>query len=233
MFAEAGNRAVRSSFVKFDANPKQTNDSTSCNKPRGVKAARRNLRFESDIASSNGTEKRPAAGVNVCGISRIEVRVLSKPSLTIRVPERQRGIMVNQRLTCSMTTHDVVDHPAHHAADEDGQRSGDGEVRADSEGKRTDAEKFNDDDEGDTKQHQGPGQFAREDAIDDGGHQAALRSSGLFAADALNPLDFDLASGGVVEILAVLERSRADGVEQDVLVGVRELCFGLIVSPVW
>ena len=44
----------------------------------------------------------------------------------------------------------------------------------------------------DSEQHESPGQLAAEDAVDDSGHEAALRGGGLFAADALDPLDFDL-----------------------------------------
>ena len=92
------------------------------------------------------------------------------------------------------------------------------EVGADGEGEGADAEEFDDDDEGDTEQDEGPGEFAGEDSVDDGGHEAALRGGGLFAADALDPLDFDLAGGGVVEVLAVVEGGGADGVEEDVTV---------------
>ena len=72
------------------------------------------------------------------------------------------------------------------------------------------------DDEGYAEQDERPGEFAAEDAVDDGGHEAALRGGGFFAADALDPLDFDLAGGGVVEVLAVGEGGGADGVEQNV-----------------
>ena len=66
------------------------------------------------------------------------------------------------------------------------------------------------------------GKFAGEDAVDDGGHQLALGGGGLFAADALGPLDEDLVGGGVHEVFAVGERGGADGVEQGVAVAVAD-----------
>jgi len=57
----------------------------------------------------------------------------------------------------------------------------------------------------DAEEDEGPGELAGEDAVDDGGHEAALRGGGAFAADALDPLDLDAAAGGVVEVLAVLD----------------------------
>ena len=93
------------------------------------------------------------------------------------------------------------------------------EVGSDGEGERAHAEEFDDDHERDTEQDQGPGELAGEDAVDDGGHEAALRGGGFFAADALDPLDLDLAGGGVVEVLAVCDGAGADGVEEDVGVG--------------
>ena len=133
-----------------------------------------------------------------------------------RVPEGDGGVVVDLGLPCGVATHGVVDHPAHDSADEDGEGGGDGEVGAYGEGEGADAEEFDDDDEGDAEEDEGPGEFAGEDAVDDGGHEAALRGGGFFAADALDPLDFDLAGGGVVEVFAVFERRGADGVEEDV-----------------
>ena len=132
----------------------------------------------------------------------------------------------------SLLCESAIDHPAHDAADEDGQRGGDGEIGADGEGERADAEQLDHDDQRDAEQDEGPGELAREDAVDDGGHEAALRGGGLFAADALDPLDFDLVGGGVVEVLAVVEGGGADGVEQDVLAGVAELFLRVIAGVV-
>ena len=76
------------------------------------------------------------------------------------------------------------------------------------------------------------GSLRLEDAVDDGGHEAALWGCGFFAADALDPLDFDLAGGWVVEVFAVVEGGGADGVEKDVLLCVTDLFFGVIVGVV-
>ena len=91
--------------------------------------------------------------------------------------------------------HGAIDHPAHDSADEDGEGGGDGEVGSYGEGEGADAEEFDDDDEGYAEEDEGPREFAGEDSVDDGGHEAALRGGGFFAADALDPLDFDLAGG--------------------------------------
>src|SRR5208337_4639368 len=63
---------------------------------------------------------------------------------------------------------------------------------------------------------QSPGQLAREDSVDDGGHEAGLRRGGLFAADAGDPLDLNLLGGGRVEVLAVGKLRGAESVEDDV-----------------
>ncbi len=105
--------------------------------------------------------------------------------------------MVGARPAWRGSGHGAVDHPAHDAADEDGERGGDGEIGADGEGERADAEQLDDDDEGDAEQDQRPGELAGEDAVDDGGHEAALRGGGLLAADALDPLDFDWPVAGL------------------------------------
>src|ERR1700733_12893270 len=112
----------------------------------------------------------------------------------------------------------TVDHPAHDSADEDGEGGGDGEVGSYGEGEGADAEEFDDDDEGYAEEDEGPGEFVGEDSVDDGGHEAALRGGRGFAADALDPLDIDLAGGGVVEVLAVFESGRPDGVKKNVTV---------------
>src|SRR5580704_17109983 len=131
-----------------------------------------------------------------------------------------------------MAMHGVVDQPAHDSADEDGERGGDAEVCAYREGEGADAEEFDDDHDGDAEEYERPGQLAAKDAIDDGGHEAALRGRGLLAADALNPLDFDFAGGWIVEVLAVVKSCGTDGVEEDVLFCVGDLFFGLIVGVV-
>src|SRR5277367_988026 len=131
-----------------------------------------------------------------------------------------------------MFFHGAIYHPAHDSAYEDGECGGDAEVGADREGERADPEEFNDDDDGDAKKNKGPWEFAREDSVDDGGHEAALRGGGFFAADALNPLDFDFACGRVVKVFAVVERGGTDGVEEDVLLRVIDLFFGVIVGVV-
>ena len=120
----------------------------------------------------------------------------------------------------SVVEQGAVYHPAHDSADKDGESGGDGEVGSDGEGEGADAEEFDDDDEGYTEEDEGPGEFAAEDAVDDGGHEAALRCGSGFAANALDPLDVYLAGGGVVEVLAVFEGVGADGVEENVTVGV-------------
>ena len=136
------------------------------------------------------------------------------------MPEASEDWWSRRRLRGVVVEHGAVDHPAHEAADEDGEGGGDGEVGSDGEGEGADAEELDDDDEGDAEEDERPGELAGEDAVDDGGHEAALRGGGLFAADALDPLDLDLAGGGVEEVLAVGEGGGADGVEEDVGVAV-------------
>ena len=140
--------------------------------------------------------------------------------------------MFDAGLPCGLAMHGAVDHPAHDSADEDGECGGDGEIGSHGEGEGADAEEFDDDDEGDAEEHERPRQLAAEDAVDDGGHEAALRGGGLFAADALDPLDFDLAGGGVVEVLAVVEGGGTDGVEEDVLFRVGDLFLSVVVCVV-
>src|SRR5215470_839393 len=111
----------------------------------------------------------------------------------------------------------AVDHPAHDASAEHGERSADGEIGSDGEGERTHTENFNGDDKEDAEEDESPGKLACEDAVDDGGHEAALWGCCFLAADALYPLDFDVASLRVVEIFAVGERGGAECVEQHVL----------------
>src|SRR5258708_6452752 len=118
---------------------------------------------------------------------------------------------------------DVVDQPAHDSADEDGERGGDAEVGAYGEGEGADAEEFDDDHDGDAEENERPGEFAAEDSVDNSGHETALWSCCLLAADALNPLDFDFAGGWVVEVLSVVEGGGTDGVEEDVLFCVGDL----------
>ena len=125
----------------------------------------------------------------------------------------------------AMLFHSAIDHPAHDSAYEDGEGGGDAEVGSDCEGEGADAEQFDDDDDGDAEENESPREFAAEDSVDDGGHETALRGRGFFAADALDPLDFDFAGGRVVEVFAVVEGGGADGVKKDVIVGVIDLCL--------
>src|ERR1700720_343863 len=111
--------------------------------------------------------------------------------------------MFNTSLFRCMAKHRAIHHPTHHAPHKDRQRSSDAEISTHSEGERAHAKKFNNDHDSNTKQDQSPGEFAAQNAIDDSGHETALRRSCLFAADALNPLDFNLTRRGVVEILAI------------------------------
>jgi len=55
-----------------------------------------------------------------------------------------------------------------------------------------------------------------QNAADDGGHEAGLGRGGLLAADAGDPLDFNLAGRGRVEVLAVGQLRRAQGVQDHV-----------------
>ena len=126
-------------------------------------------------------------------------------------------ISLSASAPCAAAFRGLIDEPAHHAADKDGQRGADGQIRADGEGERADAEQLDGDDERDAEQHQSPGQLAAQDAVDDGGHEAGLRRGRAGAADALNPMHLNVAGGGRVEILAVLQLGGADGVEQNVL----------------
>src|SRR5579871_6167252 len=100
----------------------------------------------------------------------------------------------------------TVDHPAHDSADEDCERGADGEIGSHGECERTNAKQFYHDDEGYAEENERPGELATKDAVDDGRHEAALWGGGLFAADALDPLDLDLAGGGIIEVFAVGER---------------------------
>ena len=92
---------------------------------------------------------------------------------------------------------------AHDAAGEDGQGGADREVGSYGEGERADAEQLDRDHEEDAHQDETPWEFLAEDAVDDGGHEAGLRGGGVFAADALDPLNFDFARARGVEVFAV------------------------------
>src|SRR5215471_17425346 len=100
----------------------------------------------------------------------------------------------------------TVDHPAHDASTEHGERGADGKIGSDCKGERAHAEDFNGDDEENAKEDESPRKLAGEDAVDHGSHEAALWGCGLFAADALHPLDFNVAGLRVVEVFAVGER---------------------------
>ena len=108
------------------------------------------------------------------------------------------------------------------------------QIGADSEGERADAEQLDGDDEGDAEQDQPPGELAAEDAVDDGGHEAGLRGGGLLAADALNPLDFDLvrwrASRGIYRRRASVEPMALRMMYWRVLVSSEWVAEGLEVS---
>ena len=99
----------------------------------------------------------------------------------------------------------LIDEPADHAANEDGQSGADGQIGAHGECERADAEQLNGNDEGNAEHHQAPGEFAAQDAVDDGGHQPGLGRRGAGAADSLNPMNLDAAGRGGVEIFAVLQ----------------------------
>src|SRR5208283_715962 len=130
----------------------------------------------------------------------------------------------------ALLDHRAVDHPSHHATDEDGQRGGDRKISSNRECERPDAQQLDDYDQRHAQQNQRPRQLAREDAIDDGRHQAALRRGGALAADSLNPLHLNLSGGWVEKILPIVQRGRADRVEQDVLPRSGELLLGVVVG---
>src|SRR6202012_5616865 len=110
----------------------------------------------------------------------------------------------------------AIDHPAHDAAAEHGQRSSNREIGSNSERQRAYAENFHGDDHKDTKKDEPPWQFARQDAIDDSRHETALWFCGFLAADPLHPLDFDIASLRIVKILAIGKCRRSQRIEQHV-----------------
>ena len=166
---------------------------------------------------------RPVAGSRWSGLVGSKWGVGEEPGGAVGVPEIERGGVGGGALAGGVLGEAAVDHPAHDAADEDGEGGGDREVGADGEGERADAEELDGEDERDAEQDERPGEAMGEDAVDDGGHETALRGGGFFAADALDPLDLDALGGGVVEVLAVFEGGGADGVEDEEGAGVWQL----------
>ena len=69
--------------------------------------------------------------------------------------------------------------------------------------------------------------MSAQNAVDDRGHEPSLRRGGAGAADALNPLHFDLARGRVVEVFAIGQLMAAQRIEHDKLVSGNKL--GLVV----
>src|ERR1700733_818013 len=128
--------------------------------------------------------------------------------------------------------HRPVNHPAHHATHKDGQRRSNTQISSNRKRKRSNAQQFDNDYDGNSEQHKRPRQLAAEDSVDDSSHQTALRRRGLLASYALNPLDFDLAGCGTVKIFAVIKSCGADGVEEDVLFCVGDLFFDGVVGVV-
>src|SRR5271156_6398901 len=108
------------------------------------------------------------------------------------------------------------DHPTDKATGEHRGGGSDGEIRADSKRERAHAENFNGDDQRDAHQNEAPWKLLVEDAVDDRGHQARLRSGSFVAADALRPLNFDLFCVAVVKIFAVGNYAGAECVDQRV-----------------
>src|SRR5579872_1642738 len=107
-----------------------------------------------------------------------------------------------------------------HSNETTGEHGGGGaerEIRSGCESERADAKNFYGDDEGDSHENKAPWETLIEDAADDGSHQAGLRSRSFGAADALRPLIFDSFCARVVEIFAVGNFVRAEGVEEFVM----------------
>src|SRR5207237_10904069 len=103
-----------------------------------------------------------------------------------------------------------------HASTEHDERDADRNVETHCEGERTDPQQLYSDHQKHANENQPPGQLALQNPVDHGGHQARLWPRGARAADALHPLHFDLAAGGIVEILAIGHGWRVDSVEQNV-----------------
>ena len=95
-----------------------------------------------------------------------------------------------------------------------------GQIRAHRKRQRANAQQLHGDHQEHAQQHQPPGQLAAQDAVDHRGHQPRLRRGGC-AADALNPVHLNASRRRRVEIFAVLQLGRADGIQHDV--------FGLVV----
>src|SRR5258708_5707650 len=108
VIAEARNRALSRSFIEFHANPDQTNDAARSDQPRRVQAAGRDFGFNGSVASRNGVEDRPSAGISMGGIRGIKVRVLSEPGFAIGVPKRERSFVLKVGLACGLAMHDKV-----------------------------------------------------------------------------------------------------------------------------
>ena len=83
MFAEAGNGALGSGLVEFDADAEQADDAACGDETRGVEAAGGDFGFDGDVASSDGIEDRPAAGISVSRVGGVEVRMLGEPRFAI------------------------------------------------------------------------------------------------------------------------------------------------------
>ena len=82
----------------------------------------------------------------------------------------------------------LIDYPAHDASAENCQRRRDGKyapTAKDSERTPSSSTAITRETPSSTSPH---GSLRRQDAVDDGGHEPALRRGGLFAADALDPL---------------------------------------------
>ncbi len=141
------------------------------------------------------------------------------------MPQFQRLLMLNHSFALELLLRGAIDNPAHHPTHKDRESRADGQIGSHCQGQRADPKQLNHDDQRHAEQHERPRKLAAEDAVDDRGHQSALRRCGLLAADALCPLDFDLAGGRVVEILAVGKGGGADSVQQEVLTCVGELAM--------
>ena len=106
---------------------------------------------------------------------------------------------------------------ANEASSEHRAGGGYGEIGAGGEGQRPDAENLDGDHQSDSHQHKVPRETLIENSIDDGGHQAGLRSGSFVAADALRPLVFNFGCGGVVQVLAVGNYVRAQRIDERVV----------------
>src|SRR5712675_2302893 len=101
------------------------------------------------------------------------------------------------------TLESFVYQPAHQTSTEDRERGGDWNVKAYGKRKRANAQNLYRNHQEHTQQDQSPRELASQDAVDHRGHQSSLRSSGVATADAMHPLDLNLARLGIVEVAAV------------------------------